>query len=216
MLSVSRQSQSRIVVLRLLQQGQVPGRCIGHCTSVKVVESHSSQHLEHHGQKVVQPNFHGIKRNTIFPTQMNRETPQDGLHQSGRVSFCRVHDQARRRPRFQLMALVQALHLTQLTRKVIHGCHPTSSLRRLSFSPATILQRPTLHQSIQALVTSYHNHTWQFSHCFQPVQVPRGSSPWMFVEKVYSTLCLTSIDGTAKAQVFDSLESRFTFVFDSG
>ena len=40
MLSVSRQSQSRIVVLRLFQQGQVPGQCIGHSTSVKVVESH--------------------------------------------------------------------------------------------------------------------------------------------------------------------------------
>ena len=39
-LSVSRQSQFRIVVLRLFQQGQVPGQCLGHSTSVKVVESH--------------------------------------------------------------------------------------------------------------------------------------------------------------------------------
>ena len=53
MLSVSRQSQSRIVVLRLFQQGQVPGQCIGHSTSVKAVESHCCR-LEHHGQHVVQ------------------------------------------------------------------------------------------------------------------------------------------------------------------
>ena len=147
---------------------------------------------------------------------MNRKTPQDGLNQSRRATFCRVHDQIWLRPRFQLMALVQILHLTHLTRKVIHGCHPTSSLRRLTFSPATILQRPTLHQSIQALITSHYNHTWQFSHCFQAVMVPRRSSPWMFAEKVFSTLCLPSIDGTAKVQVFDSLESRITFVFDPG
>ena len=38
----------------------------------------------------------------------------------------------------------------------------------------------------------------------------------MFVEKVYSTLCLPSIDGAAKVQVFDPLESRFSFVFDPG
>ena len=162
------------------------------------------------------PNFQGMKMNTIFPTQMNRKTPQDGLNQSGRVTFCRVHDQIRLHPRFQLMALVQILHLTQLTRKVIHGCHPTSSLRRLTFSPATILQKPALHQSIQALITTHHNHTWQFPHCFQAFQVPRGSSPWMFMEKVHSTLCLPSIDGTAKVQVFDSLDSRFTLIFDPG
>ena len=80
MLLVSRQSQSRLVVLRLLQQGRVPGQCIGHSTSVKVVESHRSQHLENHRQH---PNFHGIKRNTIFPTQMSRKTPQDGLYYLG-------------------------------------------------------------------------------------------------------------------------------------
>ena len=104
------------------------------------------------------PNFHGIKRNTTFPTQMNRETPQDGLYQSGRVSFCRVHDQARWHPRFQLMALVQALHLTQLTRKVIHGCHPTSSLRRLAFSPATIpkANAPPIHTSADRIVLQPH------------------------------------------------------------
>ena len=143
-------------------------------------------------------NFHGMKMNTIFPTQMNRETPQDGLYKSGRVTFCRMHDQARWHPRFQLMALGQALHLDQLTCKVSHGCHPTSSLRRWTFCPATFLQRPTLHQAIQALIASHHKHTWQFSNCLQAVQAPRGSSPWMFMEKVYSTLCLPSIDGTAK------------------
>ena len=38
----------------------------------------------------------------------------------------------------------------------------------------------------------------------------------MFVEKVYSTLCFPSIDGTAKVQVFHPLETRFSFVFDPG
>ena len=147
---------------------------------------------------------------------MNRKTPQDGLHQAGRIPFCRVHDRTCWNSRFQLTALVQILYLTQLTRKIIHGCHPTSSLRRFTFSPATIPQRPTLHRSIQALITSYHNHTWQFSHCFPAIQVPRRSSPWMFLEKVYSTLSLRSIDGTAKVQVFDSLETRLSFVFDPG
>ena len=45
---------------------------------------------------------------------------------------------------------------------------------------------------------------------------PTRKLPWMFVEKVYSTLCLPSIDGTAKVQMFDSLDSRFTFIFDPG
>ena len=148
---------------------------------------------------------------------MNRETPQDGLHQSKRVSFCRVHDQARRHPRFQLMALVQALHLTQLTRKVIHGCHPNSSLRRLTFCPTTFSfkgQRstnPYKRWSHRTTATPGSSLT-----AFKQSRSHEGSSPWMFVEKVYSTLCLPSIDGTAKVQVFDSLESRFTFVFDPG
>ena len=38
----------------------------------------------------------------------------------------------------------------------------------------------------------------------------------MFVENVYSTLCLPPIDSTAKVEVFDSLESRFTLVFAPG
>ena len=38
------------------------------------------------------PNFHGIKRNTISPTQMNRETPQNDRCQSGTVSFRRVRN----------------------------------------------------------------------------------------------------------------------------
>ena len=161
-------------------------------------------------------NFHCFKRNTIFPTQMNRETPQDGLYQSGRVSFRRVHDQARWPPRFQLTALVQALHFTQLTCMVRHGCHPTSPLSRWPFPPATFRQRSPLHQAIQTLIAPHLDHAQQLPHCLQAVQVPRRSSPRMFVEKVHSTLCLPSIDGTAKAQVFDPLETRFSFVFDQG
>ena len=38
----------------------------------------------------------------------------------------------------------------------------------------------------------------------------------MFVEQVHSTLCLPSIDGTGKVQVFGTLETRFSFVFDPG
>ena len=112
MLLASRQSQSRIVVLRLLQQGQVPGQYFCESSLIEVSILNIIVNMRSN------PNFHGIKRNTIFPTRMNRETPPDGLYQSGRVSFRRVHDQARRRPRFQILALVQALHLTQLTCKV--------------------------------------------------------------------------------------------------
>ena len=39
-----------------------------------------------------------------------------------------------------------------------------------------------------------------------------GPTRKLLMEKVYFTLCLPSIDGTAKVQVFDPLESRFTFV----
>ena len=38
----------------------------------------------------------------------------------------------------------------------------------------------------------------------------------MFVEKLYYTVCLPTIDGRAKVQVFDPLETRFSFVFDPG
>ena len=156
------------------------------------------------------PNLPSMKINTIFPAKMNRKTLQDGLHQSGRMPFCRVHDRICWNSYFQLTDLVQILHLTQLARKIIHGCHPTSCVELRS------PQRPTLHRSIQALITSCHNHTWQFSHCFQAIQVPRGSSPWMFMEKVYSTLSLPSIEGTAKIQMFDPLDLRFSFVSDPG
>ena len=53
---------------------------------------------------------HGINRNTFCPTQVSRETPQDGLSQSERASVCRVRDQA-----FQLMPLGPAFHLGKLT-----------------------------------------------------------------------------------------------------
>ena len=88
----------------------------------------------------------------FFQTQVSGETPQYGLHQSGKESLCRVHDQARRRPIFQLMALGQALRLGHPTCKVRHGCHPTSPLSRWTFLPATFLQRPTLNQATQALI----------------------------------------------------------------
>ena len=43
---------------------------------------------------------------------------------------------------------------------------------------------------------------------------PTKKLPWIFMEKVYSTLCLPSIDSTAKVQVFDSLGWRFTIISD--
>ena len=131
------------------------------------------------------PNFHGIKRNTIFPTQMESMRHfKMAFYQPGRVSFCRVHDQATAAPSFPTHGFGPSLALHSA-----HGqSHSWMSSNQFAaydcrFHPATFLQRPTLHQSIQALIASHHNNTWHFSYCFQAVQVPRGSSPWMFVER---------------------------------
>ena len=93
----------------LLQQGQVPGLCLGHSASVQ---------KEHHFSDAIE----------------SRDT--------SRWPRPSLHDQARQRPRFQLMASVQTLHLTQLTCKISHGCQPTSPLRRWTFPPATCSSCP--------------------------------------------------------------------------